>query len=321
MIGLLLAWGMLPAAAGTDTPAVRIYLPRTAKVAGEALQLGQICVVLCDDAPRETRARGLAMGRAPWPQEKLLIDRRTILSRLASCGIDRQRVQFVGAAAVTVSRDEQVIRTEKLLAAAEAFLQQSVPGEQGCIYRVVRAPEDITVCGRRDLEYACELADNAAAGCVKILVRIRHDGKQVGLREVLYKRMYPVRRAVVVQTLTAGEAVSQENVEVQTSYAERPAPADWKPPYGRLATRTLLVGTILREGLTADKKPDLLIQRNQIVKMRVEGRGFSVIAKGLALQPGRPGDFIKVRNVDSQRVVVGRVAFDGAVEPLFDSGR
>jgi flagella basal body P-ring formation protein FlgA len=59
-----------------------------------------------------------------------------------------------------------------------------------------------------------------------------------------------------------------------------------------------------------------VIQRNQTVRLRVQGAGFLITGVGQALQEGRVGEYIKVRNVDSKRVVTGRVAFDGAVEPV-----
>lgn len=317
LLGWVLAGpALLGAAAGTE-PAVRVYVPRAAKAPDEHLQLSEICVVLCDDARTEARARAVAMGRAPWPGEKLLIDRRTILCRLATSKIAKARVRFVGAPAVSVTREEVVIRAGKLLAAAEKFLQQSMPAHEPCIYRVVREPDELVVPGRGDLEYSCKLADRAPTARVKVIVRVLREGKQLALREIPYKRMYPIRRAVATRAIPAGAVVTKRNVEIQTSYAERPAPVNWQAPYGRLAARTLLPGTVLGPGLTAEKRPDLVIRRNQIVELRVQGLGLLVTAKGVALQTGRPGDFIKVRNVDTHRVVIGRVAFDGAVEPLF----
>jgi flagella basal body P-ring formation protein FlgA len=39
---------------------------------------------------------------------------------------------------------------------------------------------------------------------------------------------------------------------------------------------------------------------------------------GKAMEDGKAGDMIKVRNIDSQRVVLARVAADGTVEPLLN---
>ncbi|HUT02240.1 MAG TPA: flagellar basal body P-ring formation chaperone FlgA [Phycisphaerae bacterium] len=304
-----------PAAAGDD--AVRIYLPRTVKVSGEKLQLGTIGVVLCDDAKREARARATALGRTPWPGENIVIDRRTVLSCLAHGGIAADRVRIAGARQVTVTREESTTSAGKLLAVAETFLQQLPARPKNCIYQVLRRPQKLTVSGSKDLDYACRLEPLAAGGQVKVVVTVRREGKQLGFREILYRRMYPVRTAVATRRVPAGAVLTKENLEIQTSYEPKPADKDWKAPYGRLARQRLLPGTAIRPSMTAEKKPDLKIRRNQIVQLRVQGPGFRITGVGQALQEGRVGDVIKVRNVDSKRVITGLVAFDGSVEPVF----
>jgi flagella basal body P-ring formation protein FlgA len=306
------------AAAAAADPALRIYLPRTVKVNGEDLQLGRIGVILCADTRLEARARATGLGRAPWPGEKIVIDRRTIFSCLAGGGIAKDRVRIAGAEQVTVARDEKTISSEKLLAAAEEFLQQQRPADQkGCIYQVVREPRELTVPGSRDLDYSCRLGERAPGGHVKVVVTVRRSGKQLGCREMLYRRMYPVRTAVAVKAIAAGTPLTKQNIEIRTSYGNAPAPADWKAPYGLLARRGLLPGTVIRPSLTAEKRPDLLIRRNQMVRLRVRGAGFLIVGLGEALEEGRPGEYIRVRNVDSKRTITGRVAFDGSVEPIF----
>jgi len=152
---------------------------------------------------------------------------------------------------------------------------------------------------------------------VKVVVTVSRKGKQLGCREMLYRRMYPVRSAVAVKAIPAGSPLTKDNVEIRTSYDEQPADADWKPPYGLLARRRLLPGAVIRPSMTAEKRPDLLIRRNQMVRLRVQGAGFLITGLGQALEEGRPGEYIKVRNVDSRRTITGRVAFDGSVEPVF----
>jgi flagella basal body P-ring formation protein FlgA len=60
------------------------------------------------------------------------------------------------------------------------------------------------------------------------------------------------------------------------------------------------------------------VRRGETVVMRLRGPGFLLTGLGQALEDGRPGGFIKVRNVDSSRVITAKVAADGSVEPVFD---
>ncbi|HUS92810.1 MAG TPA: flagellar basal body P-ring formation chaperone FlgA [Phycisphaerae bacterium] len=317
---LAAAWlaAAVPAAMAEDDAAVRLYLPRNVKITGEALTLSDIAIVRCEDDRTEARARGLSMGRAPWPKEKLVFDRTTILSCLAGGGVAKEQVHLSGAPAVTVVRQESVLDADRLLAAAEQFLQQQRPdGEKGCVYRILRKPQELVVSGEADVKLSCELAEPGASGLVKVIVTARHEGRQVGLREATFQKLHPVRAAAVVKTIPSGAVLTEENVEVRTEYSQKPEEAGWKAPFGLLARRRLEPGTIVHDALVAEKRPDLVIRRNQVVQIRVEGAGFVIRGMGQALQEGRPGDFIRIRNVDSQRIITARVAFDGSAEPVF----
>ena len=64
-------------------------------------------------------------------------------------------------------------------------------------------------------------------------------------------------------------------------------------------------------------KGEVLVRRNKSVVMRIAGNCFQVTALGQALEDGREGDLIRVRNADSKRVVVAKVTDDGTVQPVF----
>ncbi|MBS3820567.1 MAG: flagella basal body P-ring formation protein FlgA, partial [Phycisphaerae bacterium] len=48
----------------------------------------------------------------------------------------------------------------------------------------------------------------------------------------------------------------------------------------------------------------------------VQGDGWSVTALGKALQNGRAGETIRVRNLDSRRIIVGEIDKHGNVIPM-----
>jgi flagella basal body P-ring formation protein FlgA len=52
------------------------------------------------------------------------------------------------------------------------------------------------------------------------------------------------------------------------------------------------------------------------VVIRIEKPGFLITAVGKAMQDGKAGEYIKVRNADSQRIILARINADGSVEPV-----
>jgi len=69
------------------------------------------------------------------------------------------------------------------------------------------------------------------------------------------------------------------------------------------------------------QRPAVVVRRNKTVQMRIQGLGFIIVATGQALEDGRPGELIKVRNADSKRIITARVGFDGTVSPVYNNKR
>jgi flagella basal body P-ring formation protein FlgA len=281
---------------------VRIYLPRIVLVEKDPLDLGSISVIRCDDRKLMKKAEAVTMGRTPWPKERIVIDRRTILSRLE----------------IKVGRDERVFNSPELLRAAKAVLEKERPGPPGCSWRLVGGPAELVAPASGEIALKAELAKGAPADHAKVRVSASAGERALAVRELLFKVVHPARRAVTKKEIPAGDVITTENTSIETVMVERRPSPDWTAPYGMIANRRLPAGTVIEAGMARRVKPAIVIRRNHNVVMRIRGFGFTITAVGLALQDGRAGDFIKVRNVDTRRVITARVVFDGTVEPVFE---
>ena len=321
-------FGLCPPALANDTP-LRIYLPRTADVKGPIVRLGALGIVRGEDAKLRLKAADVALGRAPWAKEHILIDRRTVMSQLAARGIPAELVQLLGAKEVVVGRHEKIVKTAELLKVAETFLNKRCRGRREGSpdassgdadpvdgWRLVRRPADLVIPDAGDIKLLPRLTKKAPRGYVKLEIVAISGERELAVSEVLYEPIYAHRQAVATKTMPPGEAISKENTKIETVTSRRPQNKGFSAPYGMIAARLIESGAVLRPGMIAPAQLEIVIRRNQPVVMQVRGPGFVVTAKGEALGPGRPGDFIKVRNVDSKRIVVAKVAFDGTVEPV-----
>jgi flagella basal body P-ring formation protein FlgA len=312
----------LPAPArAADPPGLRVYLPRNVAVDGDSLVLGQIAVMSCADDAVLTKAAGIAMGRAPWSREALVIDRATILSRLATCGVAAPRVQFSGAEKVTVNRNEKTIARQEVLKLAEAFLQKSRPAGDEARLQLVREPNELVLPEGKEVSLKPRLSDGPPSGHVKVEVAAVCDGQEVGVSDVLFKMVYPVRRAVAVKDIPSGAVITEDNARIEIVTADSKSSGAWVSPYGMVALQRLPAGAVIRPALLMNPKAAPVVKRNQTVTMKIEGVGFKVIARGEALDDGRTGEFVKVRNVDTKRIVTARVHADGTVEPVGNEER
>jgi flagella basal body P-ring formation protein FlgA len=326
-IHLLLAIAILSATpALADNPApLRVYVPRSIAVNAATLRLDAVCVVQCQDETLAKAAAAVELGRSPLSGEKIVIDRKTILSQLAAASISAARVEFTGTEQVSVTRGEQAAQPQQLVQAAEEFLHKGQPGPQGAIYQVLEAPKALVVMGTQDeLEFRPRLAKESAAGTVKVEVVVAAGGKELGSREVTFKLAYPRKDMVATRDIPAGSVVTPENAKIQVVPSDQSSPQEPAVPFGATLAAAARQGAVLQASMLRQANaggaagPAYAVRRNQNVVMKIQTAQFTISSVGLALQDGRAGEVIKVQNADTRKVVNARIAPDGTVSPLFE---
>ena len=117
------------------------------------------------------------------------------------------------------------------------------------------------------------------------------------------------RRIIYPGEQIAADALDMARVRkgrpTTTAFAREPAEL-----IGKIARRTLLPGRFVP--LAAVRDAYLVQQGAPVQMMFVEG-GLTISATAITLEPGSPGDVVKVRNADSGKVLTGTVMADGTV--------
>jgi flagella basal body P-ring formation protein FlgA len=96
-----------------------------------------------------------------------------------------------------------------------------------------------------------------------------------------------------------------ENYRYRTAVIESP-----RVLAGKMARRTLLPGEPIPMNAVDDPK---LVTRGVQTQIMFEEGGLSIMGIGIPLQSGTLGETIQVKNVDSGRIITGRVQPDGRV--------
>lgn len=305
-----------PACGEGDASLLQVHLPRTVTVEADAIRLSMISVVRADDKAVERLASEIPMGRSPWSKEELVIDRPTILGRLASQGIQGSRVRLTGADRVLITRRETAVKAGDIVQAAKAFLEDALPHPKGCEWRLAREPEELVALAGGNVALEPRLVPHAVDGEARVEVAATVEGRKVGATHLLFRLGHPHYGLVAVEDIPAGGAVTPRNTEMQTVIQDRPQAHPGVPPYGQVALRPIQAGEAIEPNLVRPTQPKLLVRRNDSVIMRITGELFQVTDLGLALENGHQGELVRVRNVGSGRVVVARVMADGSVEPV-----
>jgi flagella basal body P-ring formation protein FlgA len=295
---------------------LQIHLPREVTVTDASLDLGRVAVVR-GAQKWATLATGIGLGRFSLPGQKIVLDRATVLSRLAASGIPRDRVLLTGADAVTVTSGQTVIESEEFVHVGRQFLQRLLSGRSVVEMLAVIRPKDLALSSPiSELQWAPRVVHSDARGLVTIQVRVIADGQELGVRDVSFRLKYEVHQAVTSKEIAEGAVLTAENVKIGTKVSDRPEQADWRPPYGLVTTRALAADTEIRPDMVGVAQDTVLVRRNEVVMIRFERPGLLVTAMGTVLQEGRTGEAVKVRNVDSSRIIVCKVNADGTVEPV-----
>ncbi len=84
---------------------------------------------------------------------------------------------------------------------------------------------------------------------------------------------------------------------------------------GRRARRAVAAGRLLEpDDVETEAQAAIVIQQNDLVHLLARVGPLQVKARGEAMQNGRAGQLIQVRNTDSKAIVTGRVVDRSTVE-------
>jgi len=299
-----------------ESSALQIYLPREVAIKDSTIKLGQVSIIR-GEASLVAKAGEIALGQISMPGQKIIIDRPIVLNRLTCNGIPASQVELSGAEKITIKRQEQVIKGSEFIELASEFLKENLPAGSICQLDPLQIPKDFTIPKQgKDVKFVPHLAKSSSANLAKVQIVALQDGKQIEVSEVMFRLKYNCRQAVTLVDIPAGATISPENIKIENTVSNYPEPDQWMPPYGLTAKRRLPANNVLQPYMLSQAKSEIIIKRNQNIMIRIESSGLLVTATGKAIQDGRAGEYVKVRNIDSQRIILARVDEDGTVEPV-----
>ncbi len=254
----------------------------------------------------------------------LTISRSQVAIRLQLSGLPEGLVRVEGADRVEVTAAHYALTESEVMAAARQSILKRLsswnPDEiEMQLVQPIGVPLIVTG-GKEDVTVWAEVhAAGEPLGRAQVDVSILVGGTR-RLSFPLYLDIHALRQvAVAARKVEKGEALTESAViferrpvESQRAYVTAP-----EALVGKKASRPLTPGTVLTVAdlAAAEERLDLpLVHQRDPVKMIVHLGVVNVLAAGEALQDGKLGQLIRVRNVDSKQIVLGRVADKSLVE-------
>lgn len=295
--------------------AIKVYLPREIDMTGESMLLGDVALIRGD--PEDVaKASAVSIGKFSVPGQKIIVTRRTILTRLGANKIASKDVSFSGAKDIKVGREELVISAEDISIKAIKFLNDKKTDASIASYELIRKSKNVVLPSLKgEITFAARMGKRVSTSQVNVDIDIMLSGEKVGSSRVTYRPMYNCRRVIAIGDVLAGSVLSSNNIKIETYISKYPESKAFRVPVGLVAKTNLKNGQQIRNSLLTKVRPIILIKRNAFVVIKIETAALTLTAKGKSIGAGAFGEMIRVRNIDSKRIILCKVNFDGTVSP------
>lgn len=249
---------------------------------------------------------------------RTLVQARLLLSGAAPDGfrVDGARVTRITAPIVRTPEDRALaaaraaIARRSSLAPDEVIVRLSQPLAAGVAQDIERTPAG---------ELEARLATDPDGGRTRVELWVRDVGGAQRVRQIAIDVRFRQLVPVATRPLKPRQTLTEVDVElVPRDLLQRGVALTIEQVTGKALRRTVARGDVISvndliEPLPADEP--LLIKPRDIIRVTVRKGPLTVeMPSAQALQAGREGEMIRVRNPSSGRVVIGRVTAAGEVE-------
>lgn len=156
------------------------------------------------------------------------------------------------------------------------------------------------------------MQDSRSLSRIRLVARCVDDSLRVAPQDFLLRATLSAEVLVMVQSVSTGQAVSEDAVQLQRRDISQTLDAISTLDTGLAARTSLRPGQVLQKRLLVAA---VLVRRGDAVRILANRDGVRVEAQGEALDSGARQGVIRVRNLNSGRIIQARVLEAGLVEP------
>ena len=285
-----------------------ITVPPEAQVQGPQITLGDVVEIQGEPTDTVARMRHVLLGQAPPAGVARLLSKSTLITQLKHQGLWTQELQFQGALQIRVMRASQRLDPQHMeTVVRQALSRRLSQTTQRTSIRDIRGLRpthvplgpvayEVTVPGRHMLP-----------GSTSFTLTIQVAGKVA--KQLRGTATIAVAQEVVslVRPVAQGEIITADAVsrtQIQVTQPLRQVLTQPEDIIGKRARRSLAGNAPLS---TQDVTTVAVVHRGDMVRIVLESPLIKVSTPGEALEAGKPGDTIRVKNTSSRREVRAQV--------------
>ena len=261
------------------------------------------------------RVSDIELGRAPILGSKRSVGKNDLYRALDSAGVDIAMIKFSGSEKSEVVRKTRRVSGAELIEAATDFALQNMPWDESeVIIEPGRTPSAITVpYGAVDIEIE-EANMGDWAGYVILRAKVLVDGRErervrLRLKIRVFKEIYVSSKRLLKNHIITDADVELKRIELTNKKVGKFV-TDRSEIIGRRVLRMVSSNKFI---LGSNLGQPLMVKRDDVVTVIARRGNIYIEVTGRALQDGSKGDIIKVRNIDSKRLLTAEVISDDKV--------
>jgi len=298
---------------------ITVVVSPSARVEGSFITLGQIAEITGDDSAGVDRLRQLKLGNAPAPGNNVVLTKELLGMRLAATGSDFTGISWTVPELVTVTANFQTLSRQTIIDKVVAAIEQQaglrVNDKNLSIDALGNIQDSIVPVGKLTVNISLPYGIHYS-GSTNVVAVINVNGQFVTKITIpcAVKRYDQV--AVAAVPITAGEILTLDKLRLERMDTGKLGTGyftEMKKVIGLMTRRALTPGMVVMDAMV--NKP-ILIKRGSLVTLVARIGSMEITTKGQAMQDGIEGQRIRIKNVNSSKVISGKVLDENTVQVL-----
>ena len=286
----------------------------------DEITIKDISTVTGDDAGLVNEVDSIVLGNAPGANSTRRINKSFITMRLKSANINVSDITFTDAKSSLVSVESTKIKGFEIAQKAKEYLLDFLPmDDRETTVELGRIPANQWVPKRRDkIDLNITLIDTSKdRGKIELVVSASSEGKRFFKVPVYFNVRVFEFVAIAKRKMRRMQQITRENIYIarrDTTRMRGVAFSSIDDLKGMTTTAPVLANTILTDHMV-EIPPT--ISQGSLVKLIVQKSGFKIVTKGLAQQTGYKGEVIRVKNINSKKMLYGTIVDSDSVHVVY----
>jgi len=288
-----------------------IIIPGVVNTSKAAVTLGDVARINGGDPAW----KDVVLAYLSGPGSELELQGEYIKARLKLSGIPIEKLSLQIPKTVRIKREAIRISRKDLEAIAKRCILENDPWGKALKIQELRAANDLLL-PKGKLAYFCQLF-TSPLGSFSVPIVFKVDKEITSRVRVMAKTSLVTPVVISVYPIRRGEIISRDKIQaVKRDLSRLPAGLFTRPEelIGKRARRAIGANQIIYKNMV-EIPP--VIRRGQRVEIVAESPTLKITAPGKAKEDGHIGEIVKVENLISRKIVVGKVIDETRVEVEF----